>query len=43
MVTVSPGDYVVSYAGLIVQVLTPDEAQETLRLLEEAESRGAVS
>lgn len=43
MVTVSPGDYVVSYAGLIVQVLSPEEAQETLRLLDEAERSGAVS
>ena len=43
MVSVSPGDYVVSYAGLIVQVLTPEEARETLRLLEEAEAAGVVS
>lgn len=43
MVTVSPGDYVVSYAGLIVQVLPPEEAQETLRLLEQAERDGLVS
>ncbi len=43
MVSVSPGDYVVSYAGLIVQVLSPEEAQETLRLLDEAEKGGVVS
>ncbi len=43
MVSVSPGDYVVSYAGLIVQVLDPVEAQETLRLLEQAEQDGLVS
>ncbi len=43
MVTVSPGDYVVSYAGLIVQVLPPEEALETLRLLEQAEHEGLVS
>jgi hydrogenase assembly chaperone HypC/HupF len=43
MVTISPGDYVVSYAGLIVQVLPAEEAQETLRLLEQAEKDGSVS
>ncbi len=43
MVTVSPGDYVVSYAGLIVQVLDPAEARETLQLLEQAENSGLVS
>ncbi len=43
MVSISPGDYVVSYAGLIVQVLDPSEAQETLRLLEQAERDGLVS
>ena len=43
MVNVSPGDYVVNYAGLIVQVLTPEEALETLRLLESAEKEGLVS
>ncbi len=43
MVHVSPGDYVVSYAGLIVQVLTADEALETLRLIDEAEKGGVVS
>ncbi len=43
MVDVSPGDYVVNYAGLIVQVLTRDEAEETLRLLEQAEQDGQVS
>ena len=43
MVSVSPGDYVVSYAGLIVQVLSREEAEETLRLLDEAEKAGVVS
>ncbi len=43
MVTVSPGEYVVSYAGLIIQVLPPEEAQETLRLLEQAEHDGLVA
>ncbi len=43
MVSVSPGDFVVSYAGLIVQVLDPAEAQETLRLLDQAERDGLVS
>ena len=43
MVSVSPGDYVVSYSGLIVQVLSPEEAEETLRLLEDAEKGGLVS
>ncbi len=43
MVSVSPGDYVVSYAGLIVQVLPPEEALETLRLLEQAERDGLVA
>ncbi len=36
-VQVSPGDYVVTYAGLIVQVLTREEAEETLALLEQVE------
>ncbi len=43
MVSVAPGDYVISYAGLIIQILSPEEAQETLRLLEEAEGTGLVS
>lgn len=38
MVPVSPGDYVLSYAGLIVQILTREEAEETLRLVAQAES-----
>lgn len=42
MVSVSPGDYVVSYAGLIIQVLPAEEALETLRLLEQAERDGSV-
>ena len=43
MVSVAPGDYVISYAGLIIQILSPEEARETLRLLEEAEGTGLVS
>ena len=39
-VSVSPGDYVLTYSGLIVQVLSPGEAEETLQLLDEVE-RGA--
>ena len=42
LVHVSPGDYVVNYAGLIVQVLSREEALETLRLLEQAERDGSV-
>ncbi len=38
MVPVSPGDYVLSYTGLIVQVLSREEAEETLRLLAQAEA-----
>ena len=38
MVAVSPGDYVLSYAGLIVQILSPEEAEETLRLVAQAEA-----
>lgn len=43
MVSVAPGDYVVSYSGLIVQVLSPEEAEETLHLLDEAERGGLVA
>ncbi len=43
MVSVAPGDYVVSYSGLIVQVLDPEEAEETLRMLDEAERSGLVA
>ena len=43
MVSVSPGDYVVSYAGLIVQVLPTEDALETHRLLEQAERDGLVA
>lgn len=42
MVAVSPGDYVLSYAGLIIQVLSPEEAAETLRLVAEAERASSV-
>jgi hydrogenase assembly chaperone HypC/HupF len=37
MVAVAPGDYVLAYAGLITQVLSPAEAEETLRLLAQVE------
>lgn len=43
MVHVVPGDYVVNYAGLIVQVLSREEALETLRMLDQAEREGLVS
>jgi hydrogenase assembly chaperone HypC/HupF len=36
MVPVRPGDFVLVYTGLIVQVLEADEARERLRLLEES-------
>lgn len=36
MVSASPGDYVIVYAGMIVQVLDPDEARERLSLLEQS-------
>ncbi len=39
-VSVSPGDYVLIYSGLIVQLLSSAEAEETLRLLDQVE-RGA--
>jgi hydrogenase assembly chaperone HypC/HupF len=39
-VPVSPGDYVLTYSGLIVQLLSPEEAKETLGLLDQVE-RGA--
>ena len=41
-VTVSPGDYVLSYSGLIVQVLSQQEAEETLALLDQVERAGSV-
>ncbi len=40
-VSVSPGDYVLAYAGLIVQVLSREEAEETLALLEQVERTAA--
>lgn len=40
---VSPGDYVLTYSGLIVQVLSPEEAQETLRLLDEVERNAPIA
>ncbi len=36
-VPVTPGDYVLAYSGLITQVLSPEEAEETLRLLDQVE------
>lgn len=42
MVPVSPGDYVLSYAGLIVQVLSAQEAEETLRLLAQVEKESVT-
>lgn len=41
LLPVSPGDYVLSYAGLIVQILTPEEAEKTLRLVAEVEATPA--
>lgn len=41
-VSVSPGDYVLTYAGLVVQILSPEEAEETLRLLEQVEQDASV-
>lgn len=35
VVSVQKGDYVLVYAGLITEVLDPDDAQGRLRLLEE--------
>ncbi len=42
-VPVSPGDYVLAYAGLIVQVLSQQEAEETLALLDEVERAASVA
>ncbi len=36
MVAVHGGEFVLVYAGLIVQVLEPDDARERLRFLEES-------
>ena len=36
-VSVAPGDYVLTYSGLIVQVLSREEAEETLALLEQVD------
>ncbi|HYM40269.1 MAG TPA: HypC/HybG/HupF family hydrogenase formation chaperone [Thermoplasmata archaeon] len=41
-VSVSPGDYVVTYAGLIVQVLSQEDAEETLALLEQVERAASI-
>jgi len=42
-VSVSPGDYVLTYSGLIVQLLSPEEAGETLRLLDQVERGVSIS
>ncbi len=36
-VPVAPGDYVLTYSGLVVQQLSREEAEETLRLLDQVE------
>ncbi len=36
-VSVAPGDYVLTYSGLVIQILSPEEAEETLRLLNQVE------
>ena len=41
-VSVAPGDYVLTYSGLVVQVLSPEEAEETLRLIDQVE-RGTAN
>ncbi len=41
-VTIRPGDYVVMYSGLIVQVLSKEEAEETLALLDQVERSAPV-
>jgi hydrogenase expression/formation protein HypC len=38
MVSVKPGDFVVVYAGLIVQTLDEEEARERLRILADGET-----
>ncbi|HII40733.1 MAG TPA: HypC/HybG/HupF family hydrogenase formation chaperone [Thermoplasmata archaeon] len=42
-VSVSPGDYVLAYSGLIVQVLSREEAEETLALLDQVERAAPVT
>ncbi len=41
-VSVSPGDYVLTYSGLIVQVLSREEAEETLALLDQVDGAAPV-
>lgn len=41
MVDVRPGDYVVVYAGLIVQTLDPADAEERLGVLGAAQPAGS--
>lgn len=42
MVPVRPGDFVLVYAGLIVETLESEEARERLRLLDDVERAGEV-
>ncbi len=41
-VPVSPGEYVLAYSGLIVQVLSQKEAEETLALLDQVERTAPI-
>lgn len=41
-VPVAPGDYVVTYSGLIIQILSREEAEETLALLDQVERAAPV-
>ncbi len=41
-VSVAPGDYVVTYSGLIIQILSREEAEETLALLDQVEQAAPV-
>ncbi len=42
MVPVHGGEFVLVYAGLIIQILEPDDARERLRYLEEAGMQPSV-
>jgi len=42
MVSVKPGDFVVVYAGLIVQTLDEEEARERLRILADGETESGL-
>jgi hydrogenase expression/formation protein HypC len=41
-VPVTPGDYVLTYSGLVVQRLSREEAEETLRLLDQVEGSASL-